>query len=465
MNYIEQFLRNKNAHVYIWGMGRTGVSALKFFKTYHPHLTITCVDKNNSISKEKNTSYIEEKFFLNTLDSIIENQDIYFVISPGIKIPYEIKYHPRIISELDLFYALWGKKIIAITGSAGKTSTTTLLYQSLSNNYKCILGGNIGIPLFDIIPEEQNNYDFAILEVSSAQLINTKLFNPTYVLWTNIFYNHLDYHNSFDEYYNAKKKCITNNDGQNTEKIFLSDQLIPLIEDDKELVNHKKKLYICSYGSNKYFNNNTIHKKYNFITYNNNTIYCNNYPLGEVVFPEISYPQNWILIFAVLYELNIEWSKIFKNNNFSIPLNRLEYIGTINQRVFFNDSKATIMESVICGYNHIRKKSPEQKIFLLIGGLGKGIDRSEFITKLLHEDQLLSIIIFGNESQLLYNKIKNNSIFKTNTLKEAITITKNLSSPNDIIILAPGGSSFDQFNSYEERGDVFKKNINEIFSE
>jgi UDP-N-acetylmuramoylalanine--D-glutamate ligase len=452
MDYIQKFLNKPFATLYIWGMGKTGISIKLFFQKHFPHINLCAVDKIN-LSKTIDINFIEEDVFLKLLNQNNFCENTYIIPSPGIKLPSLNEVSKKyFITELDLFCTLWKKKIIAITGSAGKTSTTTLLGQILSSYYKIIVGGNIGIPLCDII-DLQNAVDFAILEVSSAQLEHTQLFNPDYVIWTNLFKNHINYHDTFESYYTAKKKILLH--AQNIKKIFMHEQMIPFISKDKDFEQYQQDIIIG-------YTSLPINSSYQSITYNNSIVYLNDTIIFKGTLPHISYKENWLLIIGLLYELKIPLDLVLNRKDYSLPLNRLEYIGKFGERDVFNDSKATIMESTLCAYRHLRSMFPIRHIIILIGGLGKGVDRSLLIKDFIEKECNISIILFGAESSSLCIMLDHQNIYKEDTLKNATKKSLQISNPHDIILLAPGGSSFDEFTSYEERGSIFKNTLYEI---
>src|SRR5579862_6229455 len=202
-------IMQKNKRIGIWGFGVVGKSAVEYF--YNQGYQLGIMDKRNPNEKEqdflkqKNITWYNEKeqeLFFNSYDIIIP--------SPGINIS-QVCYATHIhkwIHELDFFYETFKKPIIAITGSIGKTSTTHILghiFKALS--IPVAIGGNIGIPTFDLI-NQQNNVDYAIVEVSSFQLNYCKTFAPQLAMWTNFHPNHLDHHANEQEYFSAKENIV-----------------------------------------------------------------------------------------------------------------------------------------------------------------------------------------------------------------------------------------------------------------
>ena len=202
MRQIFMFLQKfKNKKIRIWGFGKVGTSYLSLLQNYTSSITI--LDKKNTqqIFSEHIT------FRIQTPEEIISlfTANDYICISPGINISAYEMYAEKCITELDIFPHLWNKETIAITGSLGKTTITSLSAQILHNYHiQTQAIGNIGYPMLEFA-QHPNDTQTVILELSSFQLSHTKNFAPDIAIWTNLYENHLDYHRSFDEYAQAKK--------------------------------------------------------------------------------------------------------------------------------------------------------------------------------------------------------------------------------------------------------------------
>ena len=183
----------KNTLIGIWGFGRVGQAAARFFTAHN----ISFLVWDDALTIPHSAKSLDE--LLNTCDAILP--------SPGIDInPYLDQ--ATWLNELDIFGHYFHKKIIAITGTVGKTTITTMITESLKNaGWRAIAAGNIGVPCFDII-EKQNELDVVVLEVSSFQLEHCKTFTPDLAIWTNFFPNHIDRHKTIDNYFNAKLNLL-----------------------------------------------------------------------------------------------------------------------------------------------------------------------------------------------------------------------------------------------------------------
>jgi UDP-N-acetylmuramoylalanine--D-glutamate ligase len=464
-NLIKKLFENNNK-VVIWGYGKTGKSVLKFLSKNTKNI-FYIIDKNFIENKSLNTETINVNFIQESeKDLILKDCDL-IIPSPGIIINKDVLFYDKIISELDIFYYLFKKPIIAITGSIGKTSTTFLCYQIINNLKKTLLGGNIGIPIFDLI-ENKNNCDFAILEVSDSQLEHSKIFTADFIAITNIYENHLDRHKNFLNYINSKINILKNKVSLGLEKngfLILNNETYKKIKEiylDIDLFN----IILCHENEiiekqNNIFENIFVENNSIFIRTNNKNIKILN------IIPDISHKNNWITIAALFYsifksEKNNELNDILKNNInvLKIPEHRLEFCGKIKECFFYNDSKSTIMESTESSINQIKDKYKNKKIILLLSGLSKGVDRTIFLIKF--SKMVDKIIFFGKEKNIFEKySLKNNlNIYTFEHIEETMNfIFKNLE-PDSVILFSPGGASFDLFNSYEERGKIFKEIIN-----
>lgn len=431
-NNCKKILNSKDLKILIWGCGKTGSSLVNFLKRNHK---IFICDKNYKENfLEKFNLKIEN--FINEKDLKKALKKIDFIIpSPGIILPNFIKKSEKLITELDLFSIFWKGKIFAITGSVGKTSSTKILFEILKRKFKekIEIGGNIGIPLFDL-PENKVKFP-VVLELSNLQLEHSKIFSPDYCIWLNTHKNHLDLHKNFASYVRAKSKMIINNPKKI--KIFVTDK-----------------------------KTSNLLKKYKIEKPENTFIFSKKLKLEEDnIIPNFSFRENWKMLILLLKKskLKIKLNKILKSinsKNFSLPEHRIEFCGKLKGNIdIFNDSKATIMESVFSAVNKLKNEEKKREITLIFGGKPKGVDRTKWLPIL--NNLIKNLIFFGEEKEIIKNfcNEKNIKISIKNSLEESIEEAIKKTEENEIILFSPGGSSFDLFKSYEDRGKRFKEII------
>ncbi|MBN2267189.1 MAG: UDP-N-acetylmuramoyl-L-alanine--D-glutamate ligase [Candidatus Babeliaceae bacterium] len=435
----------------IWGLGVSGRAALSYLSQFKCHLSVLDrTEPEEQLARElKNLSGRsfrdpdERTAFFAANDIIIP--------SPGIDIAPFINQMPTIFTEVDLFYHGWQKPIIGITGSLGKTTITTFLSHLLASScHRVATGGNIGVGMLDLLAR-RTEFDYAILELSSFQLERALFFAPNLAIWTNLYPNHLDRHENLETYRNAKM-FITRHQTQGQTILapieiahFIrqthEEQALPPryawfslteVNDNTLLQPGESCFYFTPEGS--------INKK---ILLETSTI------LDAIQIPGLSYRTNWLILAAALDLLGQDVPHIIKYGSpkLSLPNNRLACFAHINGIDFYNDSKSTIMEATLAAVNQLRP----QPIHLLLGGLSKGVDRSPYLAPLA---ECASITCFGSEGETLCATCKKEGFYAHTypDLESALSAILGYAKPGSCILLSPGGTSFDLYKNYEERG-------------
>lgn len=415
----------KGKKVGIWGFGKTGQSILSFLSSLEPSCTVLEDKELNSFQEQLLKGHGAQLVAPELTPQFIELNDI-IIASPGIDLsPYK-EFESKFITEVDLFGQWVKKPIIAITGSAGKTTVTTLITQLLNlMGKKAIAAGNIGKPMLDVL-EDQDKYDYIILELSSFQLEYAKTFAPDISIILNIYPNHLDRHKDMQAYLEAKGRLLEN---QNDDQI----SFLPMdyIDDFWSLVGKQHVVWV---GNDSHVD---ITKKLSDIT-------C---------------AANWQIILSFIEHIGFEPADVLKyKDQLLVPEHRLEHIGTFNGADFYNDSKATIPEATLLAISQFS----DRPLILFLGGLSKGANRSELIKQLPYN--VKHVICFGVEAEQLHAWCQDN-VFESSahtTLEDGFKMALKKLKPNDVVLFSPSGSSFDLFKNYEERGNVFKRLGKEI---
>lgn len=441
----------------IWGLGTTGKSVIKYlFDTRQEgdYLKLEVTDKKDPNNEDLNFLRQYKVKYTPSISQFLETNE-FIIPSPGIDLRTYSKYNYKFLSELDLFAQAWQKPIIAVTGTVGKTSIVYLLSKIFEqNNIKVSTGGNIGTGMLDLVKEQEKS-EYALLEVSSFQLDTCKTFGPNLAIITNLYPNHLDRHENLDEYFKAKYKIIANQTiGQKAlVPIELREQL------QQEDINRS---FI-------YFSQNAIDtskvnlkpEEYIYFIENNKIVKFMHGEKREIIdikeLPTISYKANWLIIVAACDILQIDLN-ILKNIIIdNLPAHRLDRVAQINGLTFYNDSKSTIPQATLAAIDQINSNN----ITLFLGGISKGVDRTELIYKL--KTKVDSVVCFGGEADNLYQLCKKNKIISYNckTLTEAFNTAINNCKTGQILLFSPAGASFDLFKNYQDRGDNFVKLVKE----
>ncbi len=445
MNLADLF----NKKIGIWGFGVVGKSIANYFAANKIDFEIL---DSKVISKVESLNFSSKINFLHQdkdLEKFLAKNDL-IVPSPGVDLKLAPNFSDKFLSELDLFFDNFKKPIIAVTGSLGKTTITHLICEILKlKNIRAVAAGNIGIGMCDLILK-QDEIDVALIEVSSFQLEYCKRFAPEISVWTNFHDNHLDRHGDRESYFDAKFKILKNqsqaqlsllpfeiigNISQRNVKSSLNFLSLNKPEDDKlKLMGPEDKLFFVEDGY-------LLKLKGDEITF-----------VSSFEFPKITFDENWLAIASTLYLYKIDLSNI-DFTNLILPEHRLEKFITYSNVDFYNDSKSTLANSTMAAVNKLCSKPT----ILFLGGLSKGVDRSNFIGSL--KNKVTKIICFGAEAEKLKFWCEKNNIesYSSGNLQNAIDICFGLIKSGDQVLFSPAGSSFDLFANYDQRGSSFKR--------
>ncbi len=424
-------MRFKGKHVLVYGLGDSGRAVSKILK-----------EKGAVVSLfDDDLKYLEYVGFeRNPYDKFFD----LVVLSPGIKIignkllEHFDSHRIPVISELDFGYILARGKLIAITGTNGKTKTCMLTYQILKEaGYKTFLCANIGLP-FSEIAQRTTRRSVTVCEVSNFQLESSIFFRANISAILNLTPDHLDRHGSFEEYkrvktmiaQNIKRKdiLIVNFDDENTKGMFLTKNI--------EFFSKKplKKGVFCK----------------------NNQIFINKksvLSLSSIKLKGEKNLENVLASIAICKHFHVSNQEIERViSNFSPASHRMEFVGRINGVTFIDDSKATNLASTIACVEAFK----DENIILLMGGQGKEIEYDTFFSQ---KPNLKKLICFGSDGQKIFDCAKNfgvdTEIF--DKFENAVKFSKEISADGDFVLLSPACASFDEFSSYAERGDRFKE--------
>ena len=374
--------------------------------------------------------------------------------SPGISDNSDIvKYYDsksvKIISEIEFASVYCNSKIIGITGSNGKTTTTTLTHKLISDaGYSCSISGNIGNS-FSCVSE--NDVDFSVVEVSSFQLDGIENFKPHIAIITSITPDHLDRYTNFEAYVDSKFKIIKN---QSDEDYLIYDSDCKTI--DKYIKSNKIKSRLLPFSTKKkvkqgaYFFNNEI----NIITDKNKI----NMPTDNFLVKGNHNIKNAMAAATVANLLKIRKETIRKSlEHFQGVEHRLENVLTINKVKYINDSKATNVNAT-----YYALESMESPTVWIVGGVDKGNDYSD-LTKVVNK-RVKAIICLGLNNLKIMDHFENvvEYIVETKSMEEAINAAYKISSSGDCVLLSPACASFDLFDDFEDRGRQFKAAVRKL---
>lgn len=445
-NKILEKLNNKN--IAILGFGKEGKSTYNFIRRYS-NQPLTILDKNDILN---NNEYLKEDKNLTIItgETYLDNLEQYDLIikAPGIAL-LDIdltKIENKLTSQLELILEVNKKNIIGITGTKGKSTTTSLLYKIIKDqNENTFLLGNIGNPILDYV-EKFNEESILVIEMSSHQLEFVKE-SPHIGVILNLYQDHLDHTGTLEKYHNDKmhmfkyqdESDIGIYDGQN-------EYLINLVNKN----NYKSKLYNFKVNekSDIYIENNKIY-------YNNEMIYDGNQERNLIGSHNL---KNIMVDLLITKLLNLDTEKATATINQFNPLeHRLEKVGTYNNITYFNDTIATIPEATINGINGLGNVDT-----LIFGGMDRNIDYKSFIEflKTSNVSNLIGLPETGHKiCKILKEENINKNIFIVETIDEAVDIADKQTKPNHICLLSPAASSYNKFKNFEEKGNYYKNVI------
>ena len=440
----------RNKRILILGMARSGVAISKLLSQYDNDITLTDLkEQSSSLVKELENLGIhivitdhQEDLVNDTFDIVIKNPAIP-KNNPAVIKAKELQI--PVINELEASYELLPKNvtIIGITGSNGKTTTTTMTYEMLKrSNHKVHLAGNIGIPLADIVSDVKEG-DIIVLEISDHQLMDMYDFTTNIGVLTNLSEVHLDFHGSYENYKNIKKKIFANHTKDSiailnagNKDILERTQNIP---SKKIYFSAKEKADICLEEGDIVYNEEKIISTKDIRVKGNH-----NYENSMVA----------ILIAKMFDVTNEDITKYLKE--FKGVEHRIEYVTTLNGRKFYNDSKATNNESTI-----IALDSFTESTILIMGGLDRNIPFDSIAPHLIHTKK---IICYGETKEKIkeLGELNGKEVLVTETLEEATKLAYQESAEGDVILLSPACASWDQFDNFETRGQIFKEVVKKL---
>ena len=429
--------------ILILGAARSGIAAAKLLALKND-VTISDLKELKKEDKELLESLKVKIIITEDQCSLISKNYDLIVKNPAIMATSDVakKIHELnipCINEMELAYHYLPEylTIIGVTGSNGKTTTVTMIYNLLKlHGYKVILGGNIGTPLCDLLSDISSN-DILLLEISDHQLYDFHDFKTNISVLTNLCPTHLDYHGTYENYINTKKKIFNNHTNKDIAVINYSN--IDSMNLTKDIASSKI-----------YFNNDSNYIKDGFL-YLDNKKYVN---LDDMLLKGTHNYENLLASLLVVKLFNLEKEKVTEFiKTFRGVEHRIEYVKTIDGVDYYNDSKSTNPTATITALKTFNKP-----IHLILGGLNRNQDFNELNNYL---DNVKIIYSIGEVTEIVsdYAQTKNIPCIKCYNLNTAIQKIKENVEGGEIVLLSPGSSSQDQYKKFEDRGDEFKKLI------
>ena len=454
---LVEYLENKK--ILILGFGVEGYSTYSFIRRHLPNKKLYISDANTKFIEMYDDVAKDENIEITSKDDYLINLEQFDIImkTPGLSFKNvdTSKFIHKIKSQLELFLEFIDVFTIGVTGTKGKSTTSSLIYSIINEQCQDVhLLGNIGVPLFNEI-DKLTEKSIVVLELSSHQLEYVEV-APNISIILNIFEEHLDHYKSYEHYINAKIN-ICRYQKENDYFIYSIDNEI--------LNNHimgmqEIKPNICEIS---YLGNEKQHADSKLIKRNENMVISeendvlytdseNRKILGDHNFNNIMFAA------TVAKIMNLDLEKAQETIYKFEPLpHRMEFVGEFDGVKYYNDSIATVPASTINGVETLKNVNT-----LIIGGKDRGVDYTEF-AEFLGNTNIENLICLPDTGWAIADMVVNENMgkFIVNDMKMAVSIAKQVTKKGSICLLSPAASSYGFFKNFKERGELFKKFVRE----
>src|SRR5690625_2536519 len=447
---VRKLMNFPYSKVLVLGLGRSGMAVANLLLTSGIEVTVN--DRNEDKTEQiKNLIRNGAEVILGSHPASILDGIQLIIKSPGISYDHQLiklalNMDLPIITDIELIQYVFSGPIIGITGSNGKTTTTRLVEEMFkADDIKCTVAGNIGIPVSEVAPTIPENRKL-VLELSSFQLLGIETFKPHISVLLNIYDAHLDYHKTRENYEQAKFNIFKN---QNN-----SDYLVYNLDDDtvREAVKQAESILVPF---------SQIECLEEGVWVKNRKIYFMKEEIihqDKIVLAGDHHLENILAAIAVAKINGVSKEAIEKTlTSFRGVKHRLQFVDEIKKRRFYNDSKATNMLATIKALQAF-----DSPIILLAGGLDRGDDFKSLIPYLTN---VKSMIVFGENAEKLIKIAKkcSLSVQRVRDVEEAAIVAYEKSVEGDTILLSAASASWDQYRSFEERGDMFINTVHKLY--
>ena len=450
---VAKFFEGKK--IALLGYGQESKSSLRLIRSYWPKAKVDIWNEGDTDTSTQNRyTHFHSNVKFKKVDF-----SVYDVVlsSPGIpprKLPSSLQQGGKLFGQSELFLKWFGQQTIGITGTKGKSTTTSLIYHLLKHaKRKVLLGGNIGVPLFDLIPKIQPN-TFVVAELSCHQL-NDIAHSPHIAVLLNLYEEHLDYYKTVEKYF-ASKLSIFENQKKKDILIYNDDDV--RIKDYLKKSETQQERLVYSLKSKKA----SIHLEKDRVM--TQLVRGNPFAVESKLLGRFNY-YNILPAIAVAASLKVKKQTILDGLATYRPLaHRLQYLGKVNGVKFVNDSISTIPQATIAAVKALKKIGT-----LILGGYDRKIDYESLIA-FLPKHKIKNIVFFDKAGKRIYRELqKKNPKFltSTNTLvtsnfSKTVQFCLDHTASESYCLMSPAASSYGIFKNFEERGRIFEKNILEL---
>ena len=444
--------------VLVYGAGKSGIAAVGLLSRINTDIVLFDGNKDTDIEllRSQLPKDIDVHIMVGVIPNNVRKNIEVVVLSPGVPtdLPDILQFADDgipVIGEIELAYMFSKGDIIAVTGTNGKTTTTSIIGEILKEYFKSsFVVGNIGIPYTEMVSKTKDN-SVTVAEVSSFQLETIREFKPNVSLILNITPDHLNRHHTMENYINAKLS-VTKNQGEN-EYCILNYEDAELRKRASEI--NTKILYFSSKNKIR----GGIYLDDTKIIYNDGTRDIEVCKTNELQLLGVHNYENVMAAVLATIAIGVPLETIVKViKNFKSVEHRIEYVAEKYGVKYYNDSKGTNPDAAI--------KAVEAMILptlLIAGGYDKNSDYEEWIDSF--GDKIKMLVLIGQTREKIAETAKKkgyNNVVLADSLEEAINICKDNANEGDAVLLSPACASWGMFKNYEERGEIFKRIVNEL---
>jgi len=442
----------KDQRVLVVGLGKSGVAAAHFLQQRGARVTVSDSKPQTELNREI-PALLDKGIVVETGghgERTFRDQDL-IVASPGV--PYDVPQLVQarqlgvpVIGEVELAARFLRGKIIAITGSNGKTTTTTLVGEILEHAGKEVqIGGNIGMPVVSMV-SAASEQSYNVLEISSFQLETIQQFHPRVAAILNVTADHLDRHRSMESYIAAKARIFENQTPEDFAVLNADDSICV------SLASKTRARIVWFSRKSKPGQGSHVHD--GKIRFCGQAGEVEIMPVSEIPLKGAHNLENVLAAVCVARAVDCPPAVIRQAvKDFQAVEHRLEFVATINGVDYYNDSKATNVDATIKAL-----ESFPANIHLVLGGKDKGSDYS--VLKALLRERVKRVYTIGAAAEKIESQIAGSApAERVNTVEAAVRRATEQAAPGDVVLLAPACASFDQFENYEHRGRVFKEAV------
>lgn len=457
----------RHKHVVILGLAKSGVSAAKWFAQLGAHVIVNDHKSREQCPEAEELEQLgipvicgehPDTLVHAGIDLIVKNPGIPYHIAP---LQQALALGIEIITEVEVAYQLSQAPMIGITGSNGKTTTTTLIGQMLDAGHKYpIVAGNIGRPLIEAVAEAEAHH-WLVVELSSFQLKGTATFRPRIGVLLNLYETHLDYHGSIQDYMTSKLNLFHNQTSTDIAVLNADDAFCQSVRGQlrAEVMLFSRTQQLASGVYVELATDRIVYRQADGQTFP--VISCQ-----EIGIPGSYNVENAMAAICVALRVGVEIPLIAQVlRDFRGVEHRLEFVRQVDERLFYNNSKATNPAATIKSIEAF-----DRPVILLAGGLDRGSDYLELLP--IFRERVKAIVTFGQTSAKLSHVAQLAGVAHIASFADvtdplqavaaAVQQAKTFAERGDVVLLSPACASWDMFTSYEQRGSMFKQVVHSL---